>query len=106
MSRFVRRPWGWWLVLLDRPHFKLKLLRFNAAGALSLQYHNHRSELWLFLRGEGHFRRDSNYFEAKNGDVVKVSEGEKHRYVALTPTVVLEVQYGTKCIEEDIVRLI
>lgn len=109
-KRFVRRSWGWYLVLLNRRHFKVKLLRFKAHHACSMQYHHHRSELWLFLRGDGEFWRggeddDYGYFDAHRGDSIVVDVNALHRYVAKRPTLVLEIQYGEKCEEEDIVRV-
>lgn len=58
MKRFVFRKWGWYLILLNHKKFKVKLLRFKKNGRLSLQYHNKRNELWLYLNGldSGHFR--------------------------------------------------
>lgn len=89
-GRFVRRKWGWYLTLLDRKHFKVKLLRFKRGGNLSLQYHNHRKELWLFLG---------------NGEYSEIPEQTLHTHYALKPTYVLEIQYGEKCEEADIVRI-
>lgn len=110
MKRLCRRSWGWWFVLLDRKHFKVKLLRFHDQGRLSKQYHNLRGELWLFLSGYGRFWRggkedDYGYFEAKCGDSILVERKYLHRYEAFKTTWVLEVQYGDECKESDIVRI-
>ena len=80
--RFVRRKWGWYLTLLDRKHFKIKLLRFKRGGNLSMQYHNLRKELWLFL---------------VTGEYREIPEQTMHTYYALKPTYVLEIQFGEKC---------
>jgi len=122
IKRFCKRPWGWWLVLLDREHFKVKLLRFNSLGSLSRQYHSHRSELWLFLSGGGGFytgAKDAvknNYVDCDSnlsdqtvlaGDWALADQGKQHRFRngAKRGTWVLEIQYGEKCVEEDIVRI-
>lgn len=94
------RPWGWWLVLLNRRYFKVKLLRFKPGGALSKQYHNQRNELWLFLCGAGKF----NNQRIRAGEWRLAQKRRKHRYIATSRTWVLEIQYGDICIEEDIVR--
>lgn len=91
--RFCRRSWGWWLVLLDRKHFKIKLLRFKNGGKLSKQYHYFRNELWLFLSGP------------RKGGYSHYIAKEEHTYHAFVPTLILEVQYGEKCSEGDIVRV-
>lgn len=44
-------------------------------------------------------------FEKKKGDYVHVGMYDKHRFYAVGCGVVLEIQYGDQCKEEDIVRL-
>lgn len=100
-KRICRRPWGFWIVLLDRRHFKVKLLRFKRGGRLSVQYHHHRSELWLFLNGLGRFNREG----IKSGQWRLAQRNRKHTFRAIKPTWVLEIQYGEICSEEDIVRV-
>ena len=106
-KRFCRRPWGWWLVLLDRKHFKVKLLRFRRGGKLSMQYHNYREEVWLILSGFGEFLAPNATLgnALQTGAAIRFGEKQWHQYVAHKPTYVLEIQYGEKCIEEDIVRV-
>lgn len=101
MKRFERRAWGYFLVLLNYQHFKVKLLVFKKDGACSKQFHNFRNELWLFLHGEGHLNR--KYI--KTGGYALIPEQEVHQYIALKKTYVLEIQYGESCRENDIVRL-
>lgn len=100
--RFARRPWGWWLVLLSREHFKVKLLRFKRGGQLSMQRHQKRNELWLFLSGNGLMAYSS---APKAGDYKMIRCGRWHQYMAARPTWVLEVQYGETCKEADIERV-
>jgi len=111
-GRIVRRAWGWYWTILDRKHFKIKLLRFKAGAQCSLQYHSYRNELWLFLSGYGLFSKGANvYSEYANGKLVEKNEWRNvemlcpHQYNAMKVTYVLEIQYGDKCDEEDIVRL-
>lgn len=99
--QFVKRNWGFYIVLLDRKHFKIKLLRFKPHGKLSYQYHNHRSELWLFLKGVGKF----NHFPIGAGDFMLTMPKDKHIYYSSGITWAIEVQFGEKCVEEDIVRI-
>lgn len=105
-KRLVHRSWGWYFVLLDRKHFKVKLLRFNAKKSLSWQYHKLRNELWLFLSGEGSLKLGE--YEAQRvgaGDFKIVNVGTGHQYMPWKKTIVLEIQYGEKCEESDIVRI-
>lgn len=113
-GRLVKRKWGWYWTILDRKHFKMKLLRFKKDGALSMQYHRFRDELWLFLSGTGKFilnpherRSDdpSGEFRAYGDSVIKVGTYALHQYIAEIPSWIIEVQYGERCVEEDIVRV-
>ena len=106
MSRFVKRKWGWYLTILDRKHFKVKLLRFNGRESLSKQYHTLRNEVWLFLSGIGIFTLGGiNSTRVHGGDYTLIQRGELHQYHPWSKTLVLEIQYGDKCEESDIVRI-
>lgn len=107
--RFVRKPWGWYFVLLNRKSFKVKLLKFKPGKSCSMQKHKDRSELWLFLKGEGEFGWDEkcfdHVFDVVKGDFVHIPELKYHQYTAKKKTLVLEIQYGLRCDEEDIERV-
>lgn len=100
--RFARRPWGWWLVLISRKHFKVKLLRFKKGGALSMQRHEKRHELWLFLSGNGIMAYQT---PPSAGDYKMIRRKHWHQYKAAKTTWVLEIQYGEECKESDIERI-
>ena len=91
-GRLVKRSWGWWLILLNRKHFKVKLLWFSGKQRMSRQYHKFRNELWLFLTG------------SKSGSWRQHHKKKEHTYTG-GRALVLEIQYGAKCEESDIVRL-
>lgn len=92
--RYARRTWGWYFVLLDRKHFKVKLLKFKRKGRLSIQYHKLRNETWLFLSGK------------HSGEYWYIPQGDVHTYYAENEApLVLEIQYGELCDESDIVRI-
>lgn len=106
--KLVKRNWGHYLTILDRKHFKVKLLRFKEFGRLSRQYHNKRNELWLFLTGKGAFYNAGRMISEDrnlNGDWKLFNKREVHEFEAFTTTWILEIQYGDYCKEEDIVRL-
>lgn len=104
-NRLVRRKWGYYLVLLNRKHFKVKLLWFRKSGQLSKQKHKKRSELWLFLKGAGIAYVDGERYSLSEGMGFLVKADMWHWYLATTRTLVLEIQYGDKCEESDIVRI-
>ncbi len=49
----MRKRWGWYKTLLERKHFKVKLLYFEKSKSCSMQRHKFRNELWLFIFGDG-----------------------------------------------------
>lgn len=105
-KRFCRRPWGWWITILDRKRFKVKLLRFNMRDSLSWQMHDKRDELWLFLTGGGcfkHCEKEARRIDA--GEYKLVLAGEYHQFYPWDKSLILEIQYGEYCDEEDIVRV-
>lgn len=103
--RLVNRPWGWWLSLIKRPRFKVKLLYFKQGKKLSVQKHHLRSELWCFLSGRGTFLLKNDWLSVGAGDYRNVPPQTVHSFHAFKGTLVLEIQYGDKCIEDDIERL-
>lgn len=105
--RFVKRKWGYYITLLSCKHFKVKLLKFKPDGKCSLQYHNQRSELWLFLKGHGNFLSTGGITRVEAGEIMLVHARELHQYTSGTrATYVLEIQFGASCDEQDIVRVV
>jgi len=101
-----RRPWGWFFTILDHSTFKVKILRFHANKSCSFQRHRERSELWMFLKGNGIFSKGykiETLKSVKAGDHLHVAVKEWHQYIATKPTIVLEIQLGN-CREDDIER--
>ena len=104
-DRLVFRKWGWYFTLIDGEHFKVKLLWFNMRDGLSYQRHELRKELWLFLKGWGSFNQEKRELSRVfKGEWRFVEVNEFHQYFPFEPTLVLEIQFGEKCDEEDIVR--
>jgi cytidyltransferase-like protein len=106
----TERPWGYWRVLDDKQTVKVKELVINPGCSLSDQRHFSRSEHWYVLQGQCYI--DTEY----NGDKQSVVLFKNTSYVIgnsvwhraynmnTEPCHILEVQYGEKCIEEDIER--
>jgi len=105
------REWGWYRVLDDKPGYKVKELVINPGKSLSDQKHTLRSEHWYVLKGECHMiteynnRLEQRYLhELDKGFVIGKEVWHKAANDSAKPCHILEVQYGEKCVEEDIVR--
>ena len=106
----VQRKWGWYRVLQDRPGYKIKELVINPESKLSMQRHKHRSENWYVLKGKVIIKTEYNNFtqEFEFTENKSYTIGQMVWHQGINPTQqythILEVQYGDKCIEEDIER--
>jgi len=111
----VTRPWGYYHDLERESNYVIKKLYIKPQSRISLQYHNHRDEVWTVIRGYGVAWKPGMFSGNKIscetigiGDSIKISSNQIHR-IENTSTeqdlVILEVQLGVICDEEDIVRL-
>jgi len=107
---YEERRWGWYRVL-DRTVFEgghevlTKRLSIIAGKNFSYQYHNHRSEVWTIIGGEGQYALNGVVCRVKQGDVLNIPIGAKHGLRAVTGLELIEVQMGSDLVEEDIVRI-
>ena len=99
------RPWGFFTVLWEEKDHKVKRIGIAPGGALSLQYHRYRSEVWNIISGEGEVRIGDEVFPARAGDRFEIPETVPHRASSGTGMTFIEVQHGEKLDEDDIVRL-
>ncbi|WP_289135083.1 sugar phosphate nucleotidyltransferase [uncultured Brevibacillus sp.] len=107
---FEERRWGWYHVLQlqkmsEKVEVLTKRLHIHAGKNLSYQYHYYRSEVWMVVEGEGDFVLNDRLFRIRPGDVVEIPVGAKHAIKAISNLDIIEVQMGSKLIEEDIVRI-
>jgi mannose-6-phosphate isomerase len=103
----MKRPWGEWTVLDVDRGFKVKRLEILPDQAISLQYHNHRSEHWTIVQGEGKVIVDGNIFTVSKGESFHVPRMSLHKITNTHLTemlIAIEVQMGDICSEDDIVR--
>ena len=100
-------PWGSFTVLLDEPHYKVKQLTVKPHARLSLQYHNKRSEYMIVTEGEPIIQLGDESKQMVPGMLCFIPEGKQHRVANISdePIVIVEIQMGMECIEEDIVRI-
>jgi len=104
-----KRPWGEYEVLLDTPYTKVKEIRVNPKGRLSLQYHRHREERWIITQGEGvvTINSSSSRYGVRPGHVIPIQKMQPHRIENTGDTILtfIEVQLGESFDENDIVRI-
>ena len=101
------RPWGRWEVLDAGDGFAVKRITVNPGGILSLQKHQHRNEHWVVVRGTAEVTRGDETLELRTGEHVHIPLQTAHRIAnrGQEPMIFIEVQYGDKLDESDIVRL-
>lgn len=104
------RPWGYYRVLDDKITVKVKELVINPGASLSNQKHNFRSEHWYIIKGSCEINTEcdgiKNKVFLKQGNTFVISNGVWHltSNPSDEPCHIIEVQYGYKCVEEDIER--
>ena len=104
------RPWGWYRVLDDQITYKVKELVIEPHQKLTMQKHNMRSEHWYVLKGK------CDIVTEYNDSIIRVTKHANEEYIIgkyvwhqgqnnyNEPCHILEVQYGTECVESDIER--
>jgi mannose-6-phosphate isomerase-like protein (cupin superfamily) len=101
------RPWGSWHILDEGEGFKVKRIEVLPQSRLSYQTHAHRSEHWVVVSGTASSVIDGETVVSGPGECVEIPVGTPHRIVNATdePLIIIEVQRGDYCGEDDIVRL-
>ena len=111
----VKKPWGTYQVFLETEDYAVKELRIFPGERFSLQKHNHRSEEWTILEGDGLMTLGEDLNQTSTFVLVQksraiVPRGYIHRLRNMNKNrdlVVLEIWWGDgekPLSEEDIVR--
>ncbi|OUU18507.1 MAG: hypothetical protein CBC05_02150 [Crocinitomicaceae bacterium TMED45] len=108
------RNWGWYRVLDDKAGYKVKELVINPQSSLSTQRHFKRSEHWYILKGKCSIKtidEDADSVDVKQKHLEQnesfvIPKGVWHQGInnQSQPCHILEVQYGSECVESDIQR--
>jgi mannose-1-phosphate guanylyltransferase/mannose-6-phosphate isomerase len=101
------RPWGIYTILCEEDRFKIKRIVITPGKRLSLQYHHHRSEHWVVVRGTAFVVIDGKEQFVHEGESVFIPKNARHRLEnpGKVELEIVEVQGGEYLGEDDIVRL-
>ena len=106
---YEERRWGTYKVV-DYTEFPdgycalTKQLTLNPGCAISYQRHDYRDEVWTFIDGEGEIVVNGKCTTISRGQTIVLPKGTLHALRATTSLTFIEVQSGTKLVEEDIER--
>jgi mannose-1-phosphate guanylyltransferase/mannose-1-phosphate guanylyltransferase/mannose-6-phosphate isomerase len=107
----TEREWGYYRVLHEVDGTKVKELTVEPKQSLSMQKHAKRSEHWIVTEGKCKLRRYAETGELvetvlSKHDTITIKPDEWHQLVNTfsKPCKIVEIQYGKKCVEEDIKR--
>jgi cytidyltransferase-like protein len=105
------RNWGWYRVLDDKKTYKVKELVIEPGKSLSDQRHLLRNEHWYVLKGSCTLVTEYNNLKQttvlsglSSGYVISKEVWHKASNCTDDYCHILEVQYGERCVEEDIER--
>jgi D-beta-D-heptose 7-phosphate kinase/D-beta-D-heptose 1-phosphate adenosyltransferase len=105
------RQWGKFMTYYESPQAKVKRLIIEPGKSISMQYHTKRSEFWFIESGQGILKTLAGTEEVTVKVLNKhssyhVEVGQWHRLEnnGTEDLHVIEIQYGSKCEEVDIIR--
>lgn len=101
------RDWGYYRVLHENgTTVKLKELVVEPGKSLSMQRHGKRAEFWFVSEGIALLKTLDNAIIYRQFDTIHIPSGSWHQLINATdePLKIIEIQYGTECVEEDIER--
>ena len=102
----TERTWGYYRVLHEAPGMKVKELTVEPGKSLSMQRHFERREYWVVEEGECKVEREFAALFLRTHETIDIPLGAWHQLSNPfdQPCRIVEIQYGTNCVEEDIER--
>ena len=106
MNKKVKRPWGYYNLLVKKNEYLIKKIVILPKQSISLQKHDHRSEHWIVLKGKANILIGAKKMTLKESQSIFVPAKKKHKITnkSLESLVILETQLGKILSEKDIVR--
>ncbi|MFN3478657.1 MAG: sugar phosphate nucleotidyltransferase, partial [bacterium] len=72
-NTFDFRPWGYYQEIFnEESRYRIKKIIVYPFGEISVQYHNHRDEYWIILKGEGKILIDQKENYIRQGDFIHI----------------------------------
>ena len=108
--QITERSWGSYSVLQEMKYSKLKTLKVAPGESLSMQKHEHRAEHWFVAWGTATVQIGSGKYgmikELERHGQININKGAWHKLSNNTnkDLYMVEIQYGEKCEESDIIR--
>jgi len=104
---FCERPWGHYFKLYQETGVWVKRVEVMPGKRLSLQRHQHRSEKWIVVSGEGLVVIDEQETRVSSGDIVDVPVQAVHRIgnTGKKKLIFIEAACGSVLSEDDIERI-
>ena len=108
----TERPWGYYRVLHEVAGTKVKELTVDPGQSLSMQRHKERAEFWHVAEGqceaigmsEKGYRYPPQILKTHQSYEVPLAEWHQLTNPFDVPCKLVEIQYGTSCVETDIER--
>ena len=103
----TQRPWGYYRVLHEVEGTKVKELTVEPGQSLSMQRHEHRGEYWFVTEGACQVKTEFSDMQMfAHDEMIKIPVGRWHQLINpfTEPCKLVEIQYGARCVEEDIER--
>lgn len=100
------RDWGYYEILQNSEECKVKELVVSPNRCLSYQKHQYRDELWFVKSGKGKVIVDETVIHLFKHSYLLINQNRWHQLIngSNEPLVIIEIQFGYKCEEEDIER--
>ena len=100
-------PWGMWEVILHESTYKVKRVTVLPGKRLSYQKHFKRLEHWHIVEGSGLVTLNGKQIALTDGESITIPCEAAHRIAntGKVSLVFIEVQHGSYCEEDDILRL-
>ncbi len=103
----IEKPWGYYAIIDQGPHYKVKKIVVYPGYRLSLQMHYHRNEYWLVVKGEALVTVGDQTFFLDPNQSTYIPMQKFHRVENRGNELleIIEVQNGNCISEEDIIRI-